>query len=407
MIPGRGLSPSAPGTRRLSRRAAPPPAETATPTPSRAGFPEAPVIPKAKYEVGSFWTARQRQADRIHEISYRACFKPQLPRTFIERFTAPGDIVYDPFMGRGTTPVEAALLGRIPYGNDLAPLSRVLTEPRINPPALLDIAARLARIDWRAAAAGDDPDLLAFYHPETLAQLESLRLHLGRRPLDRVDAWIRMVAAARLAGHSPGFFSVRTMPPNQAVAPERQRRLNERSGQAPEAKRVPDLILKKSKSLLSQRIPRAPRSLFLTRRSDDTPEIGDGEISLTVTSPPFLDVVDYARDNWLRNWFLGFGSEDLSVHRDVDRWRRFTRATLKELVRITAPGGRIAYEVGEVRRGRLLLETVVAEAASGLPLTLERVYVNEQTFTKTANCWGVTNNRRGTNTNRIVLFRRA
>ncbi|MFN7142073.1 MAG: site-specific DNA-methyltransferase, partial [Limisphaerales bacterium] len=49
--------------------------------------------------VNEFWTAKQRAAHSLHEISYRACFKPQLPRFFIERLTAPGDRVYDPFMG--------------------------------------------------------------------------------------------------------------------------------------------------------------------------------------------------------------------------------------------------------------------------------------------------------------------
>src|SRR5512140_2994448 len=53
--------------------------------------------------VNEFWTAKQRQASSLHEVSYRACFKPQLPRFFIERLTKPGEIVYDPFMGRGTT----------------------------------------------------------------------------------------------------------------------------------------------------------------------------------------------------------------------------------------------------------------------------------------------------------------
>ncbi|HQI76296.1 MAG TPA: DNA methyltransferase, partial [Candidatus Latescibacteria bacterium] len=57
--------------------------------------------------VNEFWTARQRQASSLHEVSYRACFKPQLSRFFIERLTAPGDAVYDPFMGRGTTVIEA------------------------------------------------------------------------------------------------------------------------------------------------------------------------------------------------------------------------------------------------------------------------------------------------------------
>src|SRR5262245_4538604 len=64
--------------------------------------------------TNEFWTARQRAAHSLHEISYRACFKPQLPRFFIERLTSPGDAVYDPFMGRGTTLLEAALMDRRP-----------------------------------------------------------------------------------------------------------------------------------------------------------------------------------------------------------------------------------------------------------------------------------------------------
>src|SRR6187401_2778738 len=53
--------------------------------------------------VNEFWTSKQRAASSLHEVSYRACFKPQLPRFFIDRFTNIGDVVYDPFMGRGTT----------------------------------------------------------------------------------------------------------------------------------------------------------------------------------------------------------------------------------------------------------------------------------------------------------------
>src|SRR5262245_21026125 len=76
-----------------------------------------------------FWTSRQRQASPIHEISYRACFKPQLPGFFIDQLTAEGDVVYDPFSGRGTTAIEAALHGRSVIANDVNPLSAILTYP--------------------------------------------------------------------------------------------------------------------------------------------------------------------------------------------------------------------------------------------------------------------------------------
>ena len=69
--------------------------------------------------TNEFWTSKQRQGHSIHEVSYRACFKPQLPNFFINTLTKEGDMVYDPFMGRGTTLIEAALLKRNAIGNDI------------------------------------------------------------------------------------------------------------------------------------------------------------------------------------------------------------------------------------------------------------------------------------------------
>jgi hypothetical protein len=139
-----------------------------------------------------------------------------------------------------------------------------------------------------------------------------------------------------------------------------------------------------------------------------TPDLRDASVALIVTSPPFLDVVDYRGDNWLRCWFAGIDADEVAVdrHKTVPEWERFVRRCFKEFVRVVRPGGHVAFEVGEVRGGKVLLERSVVAAAAGLPLTLLGVMVNHQAFTKTANCWGVSNNRRGTNTNRIVVLRR-
>lgn len=364
------------------------------------------------YFINEFWTARQRQAHRIHEVSYRACFKPQLPAFFIERLTGVGETVYDPFMGRGTTPIESALRGRVPFGNDTNPLSLALTEPRINPPDLSQIHSRLREIPWDSFHGPSSEHLLAFYHPKTLAQIEGLRSWLFEREqsgaLDQTDKWIRMVAINRLTGHSSGFFSVYTLPPNQAVSVESQIKINEKRNQIPPFRDVATIISKKSKSLLSDGPAKASISLFMTRQSHQTPEIPDNSVSLTVTSPPFLDVVNYEADNWLRCWFLGVDPVAVSIaqHRNTDDWERFIRATLGELARVTRPGGHIAFEVGEVRRGTVQLEQNVISAANGIPLLPLGVLVNQQEFTKTSNCWGISNNQGGTNTNRIVIFKK-
>src|SRR2546425_2439318 len=153
--------------------------------------------------VNEFWTAKQRQASSLHEVSYRACFKPQVPRFFIERLSEPGEVVYDPFMGRGTTVLEAALLGRVPCGCDINPLSSFLTRPRLNPPTLQQVAERLKIIDFTDTDQFPE-DLLVFYHPETLKEICSLRKYLlqgkAGAVLDAVDEWIWMVALNRLTG---------------------------------------------------------------------------------------------------------------------------------------------------------------------------------------------------------------
>lgn len=370
--------------------------------------------------VNEFWTAKQRAAHPLHEISYRACFKPQLPAFFIERLTRPGEVVYDPFMGRGTTLIEALLRGRVPYGGDVNPLSRILVEPRLDPPDPLAVARRLGKIDLARAVDVDDR-LFVFYHPETLRQITNLRSYLISREreceLDSLDRWIRMVATSRLTGHSSGFFSVYTMPPNQAVSMEVQRKINEKRNQSPPRRDVSSIILKKTRSLLRNHAALRPGERLLrkecrraaklfTGRACRTPQIGGGEVSLIVTSPPFLDTVDYYADNWLRCWFNGIDMSglEITITRSLEDWVAFIRAAFEEFSRILMPGGVICFEVGEVRGGKLRLEEAVLAAARLLPLSPVCVVVNAQGFTKTSNCWGVRNNERGTNSNRIVVF---
>jgi len=165
--------------------------------------------------TNEYWTAGQRQGHSLHEISYRACYKAELPGFFIDLLTRPGDLVYDPFQGRGTTLVEAALRAY-----------------------LMD-----RKRSWKE---------------------------------DRIDRWIRMVATNRLTGHSAGFFSVYTLPPNQAVSPEAQIKINER----------------RRPSLSSRRIPFS-------------------------CPPPFLVVVHYAADNWLRCRGVSNNSKGTNTNRVV------------------------------------------------------------------------------------------
>ena len=379
--------------------------------------------PAPPAHTAEFWTAQQRQASSLHEVSYRGCFKPQLPAYFINRFSRPGDLVYDPFSGRGTTALEAGLLGRGVAANDVNPLSRMLLEPRFWPPESDALMDRLNTLHSAPAAPGEDGlDLSMFFHPDTEREIRQLRAALRARleegREDALNRWIRMVATNRLTGHSPGFFSVYSLPPNQAVSQDSQIKINARLDQAPPYRDTRALILRKTRSLLrnvtaEQRhaLARASETtIFLTGDARRTPGLPDNSVVLTVTSPPFLDVVDYAADNWLRCWFNGIDASQiaagLTTPRGLAAWSETMGDVLIELQRITRPGGHIAFEVGEVRGGKIRLDEAVVPLGEAAGLMTVGVWINTQRFTKTSNIWGVSNNTHGTNTNRVVVFQK-
>ena len=360
--------------------------------------------------IDEFWTAKQRAGHSIHEVSYRACYKPQLPAYFIQKFCKPESVVYDPFMGRGTTLIEAQLHGHRAVGNDVNPLSKILTSPRLNPPTLSEIEKRLQQIKL-SVDEEIDKDLLVFFHEDTLQEIYGWRTYFQQERLDSVDAWLQMVACSRLTGHSTGFFSVFTLPPNLAASVMAQRKINQKRDQIPEYRNTKELILRKSKQLLRHSLPDnfwRDDAMLLSESADCTLQIADNSVDLVVTSPPFLDTIDYIQDNWLRMWFCSVEIKQGKIWqlKSLEDWVTRMTGVFVELRRVLKNGGRVAFEVGEVRNGTVFLENAVVKASLDAGFMPEELMINNQHFTKTANCWGVSNNRKGTNSNRIVILKR-
>lgn len=371
-----------------------------------------------------FWTRDQKEGNHLHEVSYAACFKPALPRFFIERLTKLGQIVYDPFMGRGTTVLEAALIGRIPWGNDVNPLSVLLVRPRLQPPSLDQVQTRLDEIDL--CDFGElRRDLRVFYHPETLKKLCGLRKYLLDRQsssrLDIIDEWIWMVAMTRLNGHFKSAFSRRSGPPDTNPTIAAQKRINRRNKEIKHRlyrsvdKNLPQILLKKTHELTRKCPPEirevlnnaSGRALLTTNPAHSNPEIPGGAVSLVMTSPAFLKVVDYGEGNWLRCWFAGIDPEKIEFTMlDEDEWAPYMTRVFEELFRVLEPGGHVAFEVGEVKKGTIPLDLKVLPcgvAAGFMPLL---VLINHHDFNKTVRPGSKKNVRQGTNTNRVVIFQK-
>ena len=97
--------------------------------------------------------------DKVHGYThdfykYPARFSPLFVRFFLNALTEPGDYVLDPFMGGGTTIVEAAALGRFAIGSDVNRLARFVTRVKTTPLSRRDISEIRSWVgDVRAAIA--------------------------------------------------------------------------------------------------------------------------------------------------------------------------------------------------------------------------------------------------------------
>src|SRR5262249_35452607 len=157
-----------------------------------------------------------------------------------------------------------------------------------------------------------------------------------------------------------------TLPPNQAVSVKSQIKINEKRKQTPPARDVVKIILKKTRQLLGEVDQQARSTLakvadqaqLSTGPAAATPEIQSSSVSLVVTSPPFLNVVQYAIDNWLRCWFLGIDAKSvqLTVPGKLSKWQAAMLEVFRELYRVLKPGAHVAFEVGEVHSGQTKLE---------------------------------------------------
>ncbi|MEJ5252029.1 MAG: DNA methyltransferase [Armatimonadota bacterium] len=92
-----------------------------------------------KPETTTVWSYKQRGNWATHNGRYRGNWSPYIPRNLILRYSQPGEVVLDPFVGGGTTAVEAKLLGRKCIAVDVNPACVELTRQslRFNPPKTL------------------------------------------------------------------------------------------------------------------------------------------------------------------------------------------------------------------------------------------------------------------------------
>lgn len=262
----------------------------------------------------------------LHSICpYFAMFPEDFVLEHLYAYSRPGDVVLDPFCGRGTTILESLLNNREALGTDINPVAACVSGAKANVPALRAVLSRVneLREEYAAAVCRAEPPTEFFahcFHRETYAEIEFLRRSLSWRR-SHVDRFIAAVMLGILHGesHRSGRYLSNRMPRTISTKPDYSVRWWSERGLLPPRRESFEVLRQAVQFRYSQPPPELKGRVALTdaRRCGHVLKKHVGSVALVITSPPYIDTTDYAEDQWLRLWFLGGAPRPtLRLHKD-------------------------------------------------------------------------------------------
>lgn len=251
-----------------------------------------------------------------------AMFPMEFAVEMICRYTAPGDLVLDPFLGRGTTVCAAAANGRHGVGVEINPVAWVYGKTKIAPASMSDVVMRLHNL----AALSESisvPKLPEFfqwaYEDGVLRFLLAARKHLDWRNR-RVDRTLMALILTDLHGREDSSLS-NQMRQTKAMAPDYSVRWWKERNMRPREKDAVDILLRKIRWRYHHGTPDFSELNISVRRGDSIKVLSKVSplkpAKLLLTSPPYFRLVNYHYDQWLRRWMLG--GPELPKH-SAGRW---------------------------------------------------------------------------------------
>lgn len=267
------------------------------------------------------WRADNAQPDHaLHSMMSRVgSFPPALVRYFLALYSQPGDIVLDPFCGKGTALFEAAVSGRVAIGGDIGPDAVASALAKSRPVSTARVANYIEKIELSDSLVLSDvpPSVALFYRKNTLSQIVALREQLlsDMRNQSRRDlaTFVCGVLLGVLHGHSRWSLS---LPCNQAfgMSPNYVSRYVKEHKLIRPDRDVRKCLLNRALALLPfpEKMSKVVVVESPAQKCDEYVGQAGGKAALIITSPPYLDRQTYIKDSWLRLWFLNKSRQDVA-----------------------------------------------------------------------------------------------
>jgi DNA modification methylase len=288
----------------------------------------------------------------LHQLSpYIGKLKSSIARDLILTFSPPGGMVADVFAGSGTVLLEAVRLGRRAFGVDISPYAALLSRAKLSAPNTLDEALNRAKVRLAAAALRPPPDrrkipswVRDFFHPQTLHEA----INFAKECQEQHDDFSLACLLGILHHQRPGFLSY----PSSHLTPYlRDKKFPKDSFPQLYQYRAlePRLIAKIERSYRRKDfIVTSDQYSFVEGHTENI--VFPKEIDCVITSPPYMNALDYGRDNRLRLWFIDKAKAELidrAASQQRDGFQALMVALAQQVEKSLVPNGCCIVIVGD------------------------------------------------------------
>ncbi|WP_420070537.1 DNA methyltransferase [Cupriavidus gilardii] len=292
---------------------------------------------------------------------YFTMFPLEFPLNILQRKARAGDVVLDPFCGRGTTNFAARLVGLRSLGVDSSPVAAAITASKLATATVEDILAEARKIlTEREAHRIPTGEFWQWaFHSTVLDSLCRFREAFLEDCATDARIALRGIVLGALHGPKqktfPSYFS-NQCPRTYAPKPAYATRFWQGRGLAPEPIDVLAVIERRAKRYFgtSSDITGAVRLADSREAGALHPDTADTRFDWVITSPPYYGMRTYIPDQWLRNWFVGgpdavdYSNRDQVVHSSPEDFAADLRRVWRNAEEVCADDARMVIRFGGI-----------------------------------------------------------
>ena len=377
------------------------------------------------------WKKRSRLwGDWMHRIcSYVAMFSPALAEHFIDEY-APNDndIVLDTFSGRGTTLLQARIMNKQAYSIDLNPFAYVLSRSKAKSFIKDEIITRINQWESEYLTTKEkwddldniNQDLKVYYSDTNLKQMLFIKKMYGQNFADLSDEDNFILAITLGIMHGPTRKSGESIYLSLSMSNHTSMSVNYVRNYALKHNLIKpvdnifdkirnrvEYMFKKSDFFDNTARVKLGSALNISEYFNITPK-------LVFTSPPYLNIINYTQQNWLKMWMLGFDSREennnikLDDQHNINEYKNFMLQYLSNISEICDKKSAIILVIGDVRKTNKIIsfEDMWNEFKNQTDLKLIKIYEDIiQQKLKATNSMG-SKSGKATRVDKIYVFKK-